>query len=132
MEITKAQLKKLTDARSWQRGVNYHEQGNVISLLEDKYTVIGKDKALEWAEKGLKAFAEGTDSRLWEFLANEYHRRRRYTKAYREVVRLIKKIRELMKGLGKDKEFAEYVSSLKVKYQRKRNFMKLLNRLRYI
>lgn len=42
MNITKAQLKELTDSRSWQRGVDYHRQGNVISLLEDKDKIIGK------------------------------------------------------------------------------------------
>ena len=36
------------------------------------------DKALEWAEKGLKAFPERTDSRLRDFLAGEYHRRKRF------------------------------------------------------
>ena len=40
------------------------------------------DKALEWAEKGLKAFAnERADSRLEDFLADEYHRRRRHDDA---------------------------------------------------
>ena len=39
------------------------------------------DKALEWAEKGVKASPERTDSRLREFLANEYHRRRRHDAA---------------------------------------------------
>ncbi|HLD29437.1 MAG TPA: hypothetical protein VJC03_03770, partial [bacterium] len=37
------------------------------------------DKALEWAEKGLKAFPDQTDSRLLFFLADEYHRRRRFS-----------------------------------------------------
>ncbi len=35
------------------------------------------DLALEWAERGVKAFPERTDSRLREFLAGEYHRRKR-------------------------------------------------------
>ena len=39
------------------------------------------DKALEWAEKGLKAFAEHPDDRLEDFLADEYHRRRRHDDA---------------------------------------------------
>jgi len=39
------------------------------------------DKALEWAEKGLKAFAEHPDARLEDFLADEYHRRRRHDEA---------------------------------------------------
>jgi uncharacterized Zn finger protein len=40
-----------------------------------------KDKALAWAEKGLRAFPERTDSRLREFVASEYHRRKRHEEA---------------------------------------------------
>lgn len=39
------------------------------------------DLALEWAERGLKAFPKRTDSRLREFLAQEYHRRKRHDEA---------------------------------------------------
>jgi uncharacterized Zn finger protein len=40
------------------------------------------DKALEWAEDGLKAFADQhPDSQLEDFLADEYHRRRRHDDA---------------------------------------------------
>jgi len=39
------------------------------------------EKALEWAEKGLAAFPEKTDSRLREFLAREYHKRGRHKDA---------------------------------------------------
>ena len=39
------------------------------------------DPALEWAERGLKAFPRRTDSRLREFLAGEYHRRKRHDEA---------------------------------------------------
>ena len=39
------------------------------------------DFALEWAERGVKAFPERTDSRLREFLAKEYHRRDRHDEA---------------------------------------------------
>jgi uncharacterized Zn finger protein len=39
------------------------------------------DQALDWAEKGIKAFPQRTDSRLREFLADEYHRRRRHDEA---------------------------------------------------
>lgn len=31
-----------------------------------------RDKALEWAERGLAAFPQRTDGRLWEFLIEEY------------------------------------------------------------
>jgi len=37
--------------------------------------------ALEWAEKGVGAFPERVDGRLYELLANEYHRRRRHDEA---------------------------------------------------
>lgn len=37
--------------------------------------------ALEWAEKGVKAFPKQTDSRLRDFLAEEYHRRQRHDEA---------------------------------------------------
>jgi uncharacterized Zn finger protein len=39
------------------------------------------DAGLEWAERGVKAFPERTDSRLREFLADEYHRRKRHDDA---------------------------------------------------
>ena len=39
------------------------------------------DLALEWAERGVNAFPERTDSRLREFLAEEYHRRKRHDEA---------------------------------------------------
>lgn len=43
------------------------------------------DKALEWAERGAQAFPEKTDSRLREFLAEEYHRRHHHTEAMEQV-----------------------------------------------
>ena len=39
------------------------------------------DLALEWAERGVQTFPQRTDSRLREFLANEYHRRKRHDEA---------------------------------------------------
>lgn len=39
------------------------------------------DQALEWAERGVKAFPVRTDGRLREFLAGEYHRRKRHDEA---------------------------------------------------
>ena len=40
-----------------------------------------REQALEWAKRGVKAFPERTDSRLREFLAEEYHRRKRHDEA---------------------------------------------------
>ena len=229
-------------------------------VIAQVYKDAGKaDKALEWAEKGLKAFPQNTDSRLREFLADEYHRCKRHeeamqliwanfiehpyleeykrlkehterikewpkwreqalghirtiiadakkhkpqayrywtndqnhsllveifiwekdieaawqeaqtggcsnhlwmemaklrekkhpadsigvyktqvepivqrtnNQAYFEAIRLIKKVGGLMKQLGQDKEFAEYVSFLRIKYAPKRNFIKLLDKVR--
>lgn len=39
------------------------------------------DLALEWAERGLQAFPKHTDHRLRDFLADEYHRRKRHDEA---------------------------------------------------
>jgi uncharacterized Zn finger protein len=50
--------------------------------IAEIYKNAGKhDVALEWAERGVKAFPERTDSRLREFLAGEYHRRKRHDDA---------------------------------------------------
>lgn len=39
------------------------------------------DLALQWAERGVKAFPQDRDDRLREFLAAEYHRRKRHDEA---------------------------------------------------
>jgi len=43
------------------------------------------DKAFEWAEEGLKVFPDRTDSRLRDFLAAEYHRRKRHDEAMKLI-----------------------------------------------
>jgi uncharacterized Zn finger protein len=40
------------------------------------------DEALEWTEKGLHSFKERPDDDLRDFLAEEYHRRKRHDEAY--------------------------------------------------
>lgn len=50
--------------------------------IAEIYKGAGKsDLALDWAEKGLKNFPERTDSRLREFVVQEYFRRKRYDEA---------------------------------------------------
>ncbi len=50
--------------------------------IAEAYKQSGKhDLALEWAERGAKAFPDRPDSRLREFLAEEYHRRKRHDEA---------------------------------------------------
>ena len=50
--------------------------------IAEAYREAGQSgKALEWAEKGVRAFPQNTDRRLREFAAQEYHRRRRHDDA---------------------------------------------------
>jgi len=52
-----------------------------LQIAETYKSARKHDLALEWAERGVKAFPERTDSRLREFLAEEYHRRKRHDEA---------------------------------------------------
>jgi uncharacterized Zn finger protein len=63
--------------------VKRHDLAHPYSFLQiaEIYQQAGKhDQALEWAEKGMRAFSR-TDSRLSDFLADEYHRRGRHAEA---------------------------------------------------
>jgi uncharacterized Zn finger protein len=55
--------------------------------------------------------------------------RRRYNAAYQEAYELLLKVRRLMRRLDREQEFDEYLELLRAEYKRKRNFMKLLNRM---
>ena len=52
-----------------------------LQIAETYKSARQHDQALDWAERGVKAFPERTDSRLREFLAEEYHRRKRHDEA---------------------------------------------------
>ncbi len=52
-----------------------------LQIAEIYRTARQTDKALDWAERGIKAFPDRTDSRLCEFLADEYHGRKRHDEA---------------------------------------------------
>lgn len=54
---------------------------NYLDIAETYKHAGEHEKGLEWAERGLRAFPNNTDSRLREFLANEYHRRKRHDEA---------------------------------------------------
>ncbi len=56
-----------------------------LQIAETYKSARKHDLALEWAERGVKAFPERTDSRLREFLAGEYHRRKRHDEAMRLI-----------------------------------------------
>ena len=49
--------------------------------------------------------------------------------AYEEALKLLHKIRELMCRLDSVTEFEEYLVALRVEYKRKRNFIKLLDKI---
>jgi uncharacterized Zn finger protein len=48
-------------------------------------------------------------------------------KAYQQAYKLLLKVRALMRRLGREQEFDEYLELLRIEYKRKRNFMKLLD-----
>ena len=52
-----------------------------LQIAETYKNARKRDLALEWAERGVKAFRERTDSRLREFLAEEYHHSKRHDEA---------------------------------------------------
>jgi uncharacterized Zn finger protein len=49
--------------------------------------------------------------------------------AYAEAARLLGRIRELMSRMDQAAEFRDYLAGLRVEYKRKRNFIKLLDRI---
>jgi uncharacterized Zn finger protein len=49
--------------------------------------------------------------------------------AYAEAVTLLQKIRELLDRLDRGTEFDDYLAALRVEYKRKRNFIKLLDKI---
>ena len=58
-----------------------------LQIAEIYHEAKEADKALEWAERGIKAFPDQIDSRLSEFLADEYHRRKRPDEALQLIWR---------------------------------------------
>lgn len=64
--------------------VKSRDLSDAYSFLEiaQLYKAAGKDEAaLEWAERGARAFRANTDARLRAFLIEEYHRRSRHGEA---------------------------------------------------
>jgi uncharacterized Zn finger protein len=49
--------------------------------------------------------------------------------AYAEAVKLLQKIRELLDRQDRATEFDDYLTALRVEYKRKRNFIKLLDKI---
>lgn len=49
---------------------------------------------------------------------------------YSGVVRLVRRMRELMSRIGREREFAAYLDEIRTVYKRKRNLMKLLDRVK--
>lgn len=55
-----------------------------------------------------------------------------YSPDYTAVVRLVRRVRELMNRIGREAEFAAYLNELRAVYKRKRNLMKLLERVKSV
>ena len=56
---------------------------------------------------------------------------RKNIEAYREAVRTLQVIRRLMKALGREADFAAYLEEVRSAHRPKRNFMKLLDQVRW-
>ncbi|OFW65653.1 MAG: hypothetical protein A2Y74_04030 [Actinobacteria bacterium RBG_13_63_9] len=70
-------VEQLVAVKSRDLSIAYH-----FLEIAEEYKKAGKgDLAVQWAERGVRAFPEGTDSRLREFLANEYHGLKRHDEA---------------------------------------------------
>ncbi|HOQ72328.1 MAG TPA: hypothetical protein PLQ77_03605 [Smithellaceae bacterium] len=77
LAVISGDIEELVDIKKRDLTYAYH----YLEIAEIYKKAGNKDKALEWAEAGLKAFPARTDSRLREFLADEYHRRKRPAEA---------------------------------------------------
>lgn len=104
-----------------------------------------KDDQAAWSE----AQKDGCSEDLWLELARRreksnpqdalpiYQRRvdpeldRKNIEAYREAVRTLQVIRRLMKSLGRESDFAAYLEEVRSAHRQKRNFMKLLDQVRW-
>lgn len=97
-----------------------HRFLDIARILKD---VKRYDEALEWAEKGLLSFNERPDDGLRDFLAEEYHRRKRRDEAYglyriqfveRPQLQYYKKFIEYAKKVNREEEArAEALSRLR-------------------
>jgi uncharacterized Zn finger protein len=104
-----------------------------------------KDVEAAWAE----AMEGGCSESLWRELASKreadhpedalpiYQRQieptveRKHIEAYREAVRDLKKVRDLMLRLGRMKDFDAYLAEVRIAHKAKRNFMKLLEQVKW-
>ena len=70
-------IEQLVAVKSCDLSIAYH-----FLEIAEEYKKAGRgDLAVQWAERGVRAFPEGTDSRLREFLAKEYHGLKRHDEA---------------------------------------------------
>ncbi len=100
-------IEKLVEIKSRDLSSQYHYYEIAEIYRENKKY----DKALEWAESGVKDFpkAERLDWRLGEFLANEYHRRKRHD----EAMQIIWKQFEKSADLGNYNKLKEHADKVK-------------------
>ena len=126
--------------------------GSVRKVLHAAHTfVLSQKKGFLWEKTPQKAWEEakagGCSTGLWLKLAKE--RQIKYPKesiriyqsvigpiveqtnndAYREAVGCIKTIKKLATKMGEKKEFGIYLARIKTEFKRKRNFMKMLEKV---
>ncbi len=99
---TSGDLEALVAVKARDLSLPYH----FLTIAELYRDAKQADAALDWAERGVKAFPDNLDPRLLEFLADEYHRRRRHDDALALVWRLFE-ARPDLEGYQRLKQHAE-------------------------
>jgi len=136
--------KNIGNARKKARQERWSWAGNTDHSLLVEIYLWEKDPDAAWAE----AQMGGCSDSLWMTMAKMRERdhpadalkvykvrvepiiQQMGNEAYREAAALIRKIRTLMKRLGQNDKFADYLASIRATHKRKRNFMAMLDRIK--
>ncbi len=135
--------KSIGNARRKARQDRWGWTGNTDHSLLVEIYLWEKDPDAAWAE----AQVGGCSDSLWMTMAKLREKdypadtlkvykvqvepiiQRMGNEAYREAAALIRRIRTLMKRLGQNDKFADYLASIRATHKRKRNFMTMLDRI---
>jgi uncharacterized Zn finger protein len=74
---TTGDVEELVAIKSRDLSMPYH----YLAIAQEYRKARKRNKAMEWAERGIAAFPERPDARLRTFLADQYHSRRRHDQA---------------------------------------------------
>lgn len=111
-------LRRLADPRSFGRGEQYFNLGLVRSLSE-------YDGAITAKVKGTHTYTVKLRQDFIDPIVN-----RKDNQAYEEPATLLRKIKTVMNTLKQDAEFTDYLLGVRVMHKQKRNFMKLLDKIK--